>query len=68
MQIAIKEFFDAFPGYEVSSSFSDGAVARYVPSLPEALLGISGISIAMLLTAAALRLLPFLPQGQTEKA
>lgn len=57
-----------FPGYEVSSSFADGAVARYVPSLPEALLGISGVSIAMLLTAAALRLLPFLPQAQAEKA
>ncbi len=57
-----------FPGYEASSSFADGAIARYVPSLPEALLGISGISIAMLLTAAALRLLPFLPHAQTEKA
>ena len=57
-----------FPGYEVSSSFADGAIGRYIPTLPEALLGISGISIAMLLTAVALRLLPFLPQAAPEKA
>jgi Ni/Fe-hydrogenase subunit HybB-like protein len=50
-----------FPGMEVSSSFHDGAVADYVPSLPEVLLGLSGISIAMLLTGFALKLLPFLP-------
>ncbi len=57
-----------FPGMDVSSSFFDGAIGRYVPSLPEALLGVSGISIAMLLTATALRLLPFLPQEQAEEA
>ena len=57
-----------FPGYEVSSSFFDGAIGHYVPSLPEALLGVSGISIAMLLTATALRLLPFLPQPHSGEA
>lgn len=50
-----------FPGMEVSSSFQDGAVAHYSPSLPEVLLGVSGISIAMLLTGFALKVLPFLP-------
>ncbi len=54
---------DIFPGMQVSSSFFDGEIARYVPSLPEALLGISGISLAMLLVALALRVLPFLPVG-----
>ena len=57
-----------FAGYEVSSSFFDGAIGHYVPSLPEALLGVSGISIAMLLTATALRLLPFLPQPHSGEA
>jgi Ni/Fe-hydrogenase subunit HybB-like protein len=52
-----------FPGMEASSSFFDGAVASYTPSAPEALLGISGVSLAMLITAVALRLLPFLPQA-----
>jgi len=51
-----------FPGMEVSSSFQDGVVAHYWPSLPEVLLGLSGVSIAMLLTGIALKLLPFLPR------
>lgn len=53
-----------FPGMDVSSSFFDGAVGSYVPSAPEVLLGISGISIAMLIAALAMRLLPFLPQAE----
>jgi molybdopterin-containing oxidoreductase family membrane subunit len=54
---------EIFPGRIVSSSFYDGAIATYAPSLPEILLGVSGISAAMLLVALALRLLPFLPKG-----
>jgi molybdopterin-containing oxidoreductase family membrane subunit len=53
-----------FPGMAVSSSFFDGAVASYVPSLPELMLGISGISLAMLIVTLALRLMPFLPQAE----
>jgi len=51
-----------FPGMEVTSSFQDGAVAGYWPSIPEILLGVSGISIAMLITGFGLKLLPFLPR------
>ena len=54
---------DIFPGRVVSSSFFDGAVATYTPSVPEILLGLSGVSLSMLLVAGALRLLPFLPKG-----
>ena len=51
-----------FPGMDVvSSSFFDGVVATYAPSLPEVLLGISGIAIALLATAVAVKVLPFLP-------
>lgn len=56
-----------FPGMEVSSTFFDGAVGAYRPSLPELLLGLSGISLAMLLTTLALRLMPFLPEVQAAK-
>lgn len=56
-----------FPGMEASSSFFDGAVATYRPSLPELFLGLSGISLAMLLTTLALRLMPFLPEVQPAK-
>ena len=53
-----------FPGMEVSSSFLDGQVVSYKPSLPEILLGISGISIAMLLSGFVMRVMPFLPRGE----
>lgn len=50
-----------FPGMEVSSTFQDGQFANYVPTMPEFLLGLAGISIAMFMTGFALKLLPFLP-------
>ena len=50
-----------FPGKEVSSSFFDGVVAAYSPSLPEFLLGIGGIGIALGMTVFAIKVLPFLP-------
>ena len=56
---------DLFPGMEISSSFQDGEIATYTPSLPEILLGISGISIAMLLSGMLMRIMPFLPKGET---
>jgi len=50
-----------FPGFVVSSSFYDGVVASYVPSLPEVLLGLGGLATTFLIVAVALRALPFLP-------
>ena len=50
-----------FPGKEVSSSFFDGVVAPYTPSLPEFLLGVGGIGIALAMTVFAIKVLPFLP-------
>jgi Ni/Fe-hydrogenase subunit HybB-like protein len=52
-----------FPGKEVSSSFFDGVVAAYTPSLPEFLLGIGGIGLALGMTTFAIKVLPFLPQS-----
>jgi molybdopterin-containing oxidoreductase family membrane subunit len=51
-----------FPGMEVTSTFHDGRIAHYQPSLPEILLGLSGLSIALLVAAVAVKLLPFLPR------
>jgi molybdopterin-containing oxidoreductase family membrane subunit len=53
---------DLFPGMEVTSSFLDGQVANYRASWPEILLGLSGLSIAMLVIGVAFKLLPFLPR------
>jgi Ni/Fe-hydrogenase subunit HybB-like protein len=52
-----------FPEKEVSSSFFDGVVAPYAPSLPEVALGVGGAALALALTAVALKALPFLPQS-----
>ena len=52
-----------FPGYEVSSSFFDGQINAYTPSLPEIILGIGGIAIALLIVAVAVKALPFLAES-----
>ncbi len=54
---------DMFPGKEVTSSFYDGKIAEYTPSLPEVLLGIGGMSLALFLTVFAVKVLPFLPES-----
>lgn len=50
-----------FPGMEVSSSFYDGVIASYTPSLPEIGLGIGGVAIAGIIVLFGLKLLRFLP-------
>ena len=50
-----------FPGMEVTSSFFDGVVAGYSPSLPEVLLGVGGVAMALLIVLLAMKVLPFLP-------
>lgn len=52
-----------FPDKHVASSFFDGVVAAYAPSLPEVALGAGGVALALALTAVALKVLPFLPKS-----
>ena len=52
-----------FPDKHVSSSFFDGVVAAYTPSLPEVALGVGGVALALALVAVALKVLPFLPRS-----
>jgi len=52
-----------FPGMEVSSSFSDGIINEYAPSLPEFLLGVGGVAIALLIVALAIKVLQFAPKS-----
>ncbi|HEY5683388.1 MAG TPA: NrfD/PsrC family molybdoenzyme membrane anchor subunit [Sulfuricaulis sp.] len=51
------------PGKEASSSFFDGVIASYTPSLPEVGLGLGGIALALAMTVVALKVLPFLPNS-----
>jgi len=52
-----------FPGKEVSSSFFDGVVNVYSPSLPEFFLGLGGFGVALIAVALAVKVLKFLPSS-----
>lgn len=49
-----------FPGYQVSSSFFDGQINSYTPSLPEIMLGLGGVAVALLIVSVAVKALPFM--------
>ena len=53
-----------FPGYEASSSFADGQIASYSPSIYEFLLGFGGLAIAFITTTVSVRVLNFMPQDK----
>ena len=53
---------EIFPGYKVRSSFFDGAVDHYTPTVPEILLALGGIGIAFTMTTIGVRALHFMPQ------
>lgn len=57
-----------FPGMEVSSSFNDGVVNSYAPSLPELVLGVGGIALALALAMVAMRVLRFIPETMSDEA
>ena len=59
---------DIFPGYTTSSTFGDGAIASYAPSLPEVILGVGGLAVAFLITVVGVRALRFLPQDDLPAA
>lgn len=57
-----------FPGQQVSSSFYDGVVNSYSPSLPEWLLGFGGVAVAGLIVMLALKVMGFLPERLDDAA
>jgi Ni/Fe-hydrogenase subunit HybB-like protein len=56
-----------FPGMQESSSFYDGVVHGYAPSLPELLLGLGGVAIAGIIVALAVKLLRFMPESLDDR-
>jgi Ni/Fe-hydrogenase subunit HybB-like protein len=52
---------DMFPGMLEKSSFFDGEVHHYSPSVPELFLGLGGVAIALLVTTFAVKVLRLLP-------
>ncbi len=57
-----------FPGLVETSSFFDGEIHPYTPSLPEVLLGIGGVALAAAIIAVALRALALLPSRLDQAA
>jgi molybdopterin-containing oxidoreductase family membrane subunit len=57
-----------FPGMEVSSSFGDGVVASYAPSLPEIGLGLGGVALTGLIVLLGIKVLRFLPASLANAA
>jgi molybdopterin-containing oxidoreductase family membrane subunit len=58
---------DIFPGYEFTSSFYDGVLASYTPSIWELMLGISGFAVAAFIVFVVTRVLPILPESLADK-
>lgn len=54
---------ELFPGMIESSSFFDGVVHPYTPSLPEVLLGLGGMAMAGAIVVFAIKILRFLPES-----
>ncbi len=51
------------PGYEASSSFSDGIVGQYSPSHWELMLGLGGVAVSLLIVTMALKIFRLLPES-----
>ncbi|HMM47124.1 MAG TPA: polysulfide reductase NrfD [Thiobacillaceae bacterium] len=52
---------EMFPGLIERSSFFDGEVHSYAPSMPEFFLGLGGVAVALLATQFAIKVLRLLP-------
>jgi molybdopterin-containing oxidoreductase family membrane subunit len=59
---------EMFPGKEVVSSFADGVIGSYTPSLPEVMLGVGGVVLALAATFVGVRVLRFMPVSLADEA
>ncbi len=57
---------ELFPGKTISSSFYDGVVAHYTPSVYEVFLGLGGVALSLAIVVVALKVLPFIPDRLVE--
>ena len=59
---------EIFPGKEVlETTFADGAIATYNPTLAEFLLGLGGVATALFLVAFCVKIMEFLPASLADK-
>ena len=59
--------FSQFPNAEVSSSFFDGVNNAYIATLPEYLLGIGGVGLAISLVIVGMKVFRLLPASLADK-
>jgi molybdopterin-containing oxidoreductase family membrane subunit len=59
---------EIFPGKEVTSSFFDGMVNSYTPTLAETLLGVGGFAVSLIIVTFAVKILNFLPESLADEA
>lgn len=52
-----------FPNAEISSSFFDGVISTYTPSITEVALGFGGIAISLIMITVGIKVLRFLPDS-----
>ena len=58
---------EIFPGYEVNSTFFDGVINNYTPSVYEIALGIGGVAVSLLIVTFVIKVLPFLPTSLADE-
>ncbi|SMN01473.1 Sulfite reduction-associated complex DsrMKJOP protein DsrP (= HmeB) [uncultured Candidatus Thioglobus sp.] len=56
---------EMFPGKEILEGY--GGIAAYTPALPEILLGVGGIAVALIAVTMLIKFLPFLPEDLSDK-
>ncbi len=56
-----------FPGMDVQSSYQDGIVASYLPSLPEIGLGIGGVALALAIALVGMKVLRLFPESLADE-
>lgn len=55
------------PGYEASSTFSDGVIASYSPSIWELMLGLGGVGVALVIVTFGMKVLRLLPDDLSDE-
>ncbi|MEO1939100.1 NrfD/PsrC family molybdoenzyme membrane anchor subunit [Candidatus Thioglobus sp.] len=56
---------EMFPGKEILEGY--GGIATYTPSLPETMLGVGGIAVALIAVTFLVKFLPFLPESLADE-
>ncbi|NOR61908.1 MAG: molybdopterin oxidoreductase [Rhodobacteraceae bacterium] len=57
---------EMFPGFEVSSGFSDGVINEYTPEWIEFVLGFGGIALALMIAGLGMKFLRIVPENLSD--